>query len=1283
MKARSQVSFISQWSFAYFTALVKQGYKQDLIINDFPPIEDLDNSQYISEKLEKEWKSTGNLKITIVRVFGKRYARLFIWYLAEMGFKLGTAVLLGELLSWLTVGDNLSKGLLLAFGMLACKFMSMMIHHAEFFIATRMGMQLRVGFIGVVYKKCLLLSGSDSSITGVVVNIVSNDVQKFEDLAPFLGYLIIAPLEVILTTYLIYREISWAAFPAITTLFLFIPLQGVFAKMFGKIRESASKLRDERIKTLSDMFSGFLVIKLYGWEKPFIKKIQELRSLELKFIRKANHLRASNDAIFFSSSVIICLVAFVTFIYIGNFLTPQKVFVTLVLLQGVRLDMTLFFPRAVQCLAESLVSIRRIGEFLKMGNVNEKRDFGEFGKALDTLSADQKGLIMISFQTASFTWRAKSKFKSESSVTHVMTEVNSNQFVLKNISLNLMQGQLLGVCGMVGAGKSSLINAVLGELEPVDGSVLVRTKEIGYVGQSPWILSGSIKDNIIFGKEYKHDWFKLVIKNCALEEDLDRFPDHENTIVGERGVTLSGGQRARVALARAVYLDADIYLLDDPLSAVDAKVGRFIFDNCIRGVLKAKCIILVSHQLQYIKNCDMVALIEKGGLQGLGLYEEVMEVNAAFAKTMKDFATDPEKVNYIPQTTDQYIPEESSANELEDDKKNVAIIPEETIRKGAVNFSVYFQYLKADLPYYMLIFLLVAMIMGEALIISAIYWLGDMSEQSQQSQIENRDRNVYIYGGIVLATVIFSVIRAIWFYSNCIRSGRLFFSQMLHSVFRTPIDFFHINPHGRIMNRFSKDMNLIDEMLPATMFDFFQCLLMIVGSIAITGYVFPYLLLALPPLFVIFIFMRRYYLATSRQIKRLESITRSPVYSTIPATIEGLSVIRAFNAEERFARNLFHSQNENTRIFFCFLTSGRWLGVRLDFLAFTLLLIMAPISVTLRGQAGLNGGLVGLVLSFLLENIGLGQWCVRQSAEVENQMVAAERLQEYIQLSPEAEEVTSLRPPENWPSSGNITIKDMSLSYPRSTAPVLRNIAVNIKGGEKIGVVGRTGAGKSSLLQGLFRLVEPDPKGCVVIDGLDISSLGLLDLRSRLSIIPQEPFCFKGTLRFNLDPFDTFSDDDLWKALNLVELQPLVAGLPGKLDAPVEENGSNWSVGERQLICLARAILKNSKVIIMDEATSNVDIKTDACIQRAIRDEQVGIFSKCTVITIAHRLNTIIDYDKILVLEKGAVVEYGPPWELVKKPIEQNDAWFARLISELDPDIRQLLIRIALSKYKQ
>ena len=604
-------------------------------------------------------------------------------------------------------------------------------------------------------------------------------------------------------TYFIYLQISWAALAAVSALVLFIPLQGVFAKSFGKIRRFASNFRDERIKTLSDMFTGILVIKLYGWERPFMKKILELRSLELDFIKRANYIKAFNDAIFFSSSTIISLIAFITYIYMGQVLTPQKVFVTMVLLQNVRLDMTNFFPKAVQSLAESLVSIRRIQNFLNMSTVNSKRDFRYAIKELDNMSSDSTKPLMISIQNASFSWYEKFEFNSNSHIDlpTVADDNDTDRLVLNNISLDLSMGQLLGVCGIVGSGKSSLLIGILGELQPVQGSVLIRNKEIGYVGQSPWILSGSIKDNILFGKEYKQDWFMTVVKHCGLDEDFDRLPDHENTIIGERGVTLSGGQKARVALARAIYLDADIYLLDDPLSAVDAKVGRFIFDQCIRGIMKEKCIILVSHQLQYIKNCDKVALIEKGRLLGCGMFEEVMHTESSdFAATMRDFANEPFKINEFVKKEEQDNLVEA-AIEMEQPTRNNdnAIISDETVKKGAVTFSIYFKYLKADLPYILLILLLLSLILGETLLVYASYWLAYISQQSAQIQAELRNQNVYTYISVVLVGIFFSVVRAVWFYLNCIRSGRLIFSQMLISVFRAPLDFFNINPHGRIM----------------------------------------------------------------------------------------------------------------------------------------------------------------------------------------------------------------------------------------------------------------------------------------------------------------------------------------------------------------------------------------------------------------------------------------------------------------------------------------------------
>lgn len=477
-------------------------------------------------------------------------------------------------------------------------------------------------------------------------------------------------------------------------------------------------------------------------------------------------------------------------------------------------------------------------------------------------------------------------------------------------------------------------------------------------------------------------------------------------------------------------------------------------------------------------------------------------------------------------------------------------------------------------------------------------------------------------------------------------------------------------------------MNLVDETLPMTTFDFAQCFFMILGSILITVIVLPYALIILPVLLVIFVYIRMYYIATSRQVKRLESTTRSPVYSSFPSTIEGLALIRAFDAENRFLKSFFETQNENTRVFFSFLSCGRWLGFRLDILAFAFLLIVAPLCVVLRSQLGLSGGVIGLVLSYMLENLGLIQWAVRQSAEVENFMVSAERVMEYSNLPSEAAEVTATRPPAGWPSKGEISINNMTLKYPKGDEPVLKDISFSVKPGEKIGIVGRTGAGKSSLLQALFRIVEPTPQKSIVIDGLATSDLGLKDLRCNLSIIPQESFCFKGSLRFNLDPFKHSSDQEIWRALDAVELKRVVENLPFKLETPVEENGSNWSVGERQLICLARTVLRNSKVVVMDEATSNVDARTDACIQRAIRDDSMGIFANASVLTIAHRLNTVIDYDQILVLDAGRVVEFGPPWALLEKAPTDESAWFSRLVAEMDPEVQNALRRISTTRKK-
>jgi ATP-binding cassette subfamily C (CFTR/MRP) protein 4 len=453
------------------------------------------------------------------------------------------------------------------------------------------------------------------------------------------------------------------------------------------------------------------------------------------------------------------------------------------------------------------------------------------------------------------------------------------------------------------------------------------------------------------------------------------------------------------------------------------------------------------------------------------------------------------------------------------------------------------------------------------------------------------------------------------------------------------------------------------------------------GILAVSAIVIPYLLIVYPFIAYMFIRLRDYYMKTTRQIKRIEAITRSPVYSAIPSTLEGLSTIRAFSAKGRFLKDFFHNQDENTRMFFAFVSSGRWLGLRLDLLTALLITAIIFIAVPLRDNLGLTPALIGLLITYLIQMTGTLQWAVRQFSEVENLMVSVERIFEYSKLPSERPAKTGCVIPNTWPESGKIIVKNMSLKYPNADPTqegntVLKNISFIVNSGEKIGIVGRTGAGKSTLLQALFRIVEPCPEKSISIDGIYTSDLGLDDLRSRISIIPQEPFCFKGTLRFNLDPFGKCSDQELWDALGAVELKHIVESIPEKLDAPVAENGSNWSVGERQLICLGRAILKNSKLIVMDEATSSVDLRTDQMILKSTKT----LFANSTVLTIAHRLLTVIEYDKILVMEKGEVVEFGNPADLLSKNASEEGSWFAKMVREMGPEAEANLKSIARNK---
>ncbi|KAJ3127452.1 Multidrug resistance-associated protein 4 [Nowakowskiella sp. JEL0407] len=1274
-------------------------------MNDFPSIETDDESSNLADRIRKAWDmeretrgDKARLWRSTAKVFGWQYMLAGVAYFLESIVKVAEAVFLGYLLVYFqTPSAPLTDGIIYSVVLSLFVLLHAILHHIEFWLAMRCGMQLRIGFITAIYKKCLQLSIAHTSSSGLIVNIVSNDVQRFEDCSPFLHFIWLGPLEVLIVWYFMYQQIGLASIAAVASILMLIPIQGMIAKRFQTLRKEAVGHRDERIRTISDSLAGIIVVKLYAWEEPFIDRIQERRNDELNTLRKANYLRSFNESFFFASSAFISLFAFITYYLLGGEFTPSRIFTTVALSQINRLSMTNFFPRAFQLGSEAMVSFSRIQDFLSLPEIHHSEDKIQFEEEILNKNSNKDGdqnssLPMVVFEKASFTWQTSPLETKNSAASSPETPLDpekpSVRTLLKDLDISVQMGEVLGVCGQVGSGKSSLLHAVLGEMEKVSGNLAVRRQiteggstrkiRIAFASQSPWIASGTIKDNILFGQPYDENWFKEVITACALDTDLALLPDRENTVLGERGVTLSGGQRARLSLARAVYFNADIYLLDDPLSAVDTKVGRHLFEKCIMGILRTKARILVSHQLQFIRDCDKVVLLEEGSVVGFGKYEDVMMAqNSRFAVALREFGNKGKAFEGT-ETED----EGKSKNATKVVYEDATVAPQDMVKEetatGSVGLSVYVKYFTSGAGSVVALLMIGFMVIGEISLLVTDWWLSHWS----QDYVINVKRGVIltkiyplIFFGLVMFAMIAAMTRALIFFEIGLRSGRTLFTKMLNAVVRSPMSFFQFNPHGQLMNRFSKDLNLTDEMVPAVFFDFAQCAFMVIGTLVLSVIIIPWVALTVPFVLGIFFLLRRYFMATSRQVKRIEAVTRSPVYSNVSATLEGLSTIRAFDAED-----------------------SRWLGLRLDGLSAVFMLVVTFLSLGLRQSLGLLPGSIGFLLSYSLQLIGLLQWCVRQSAEVENLMVSVERILEYTTIESEAPAITDKRPPDNWPNKGDVSINNLSLIYPNASVPALKNITVHLPPGTRCGIVGRTGAGKSSFLQALFRLVEPTPKtGSVVIDGIDTSTIGLEDLRSNISIIPQEPFCFRGTLRFNVDPFSKYTDQEIWRVLDAVELKRVVELIPEKLQAPVSENGGNWSFGERQLICLARAILRNTKLIVMDEATSSVDLQTDELVQNAIRGrkqlakvesesststpQQDSLFAEATVITIAHRLQTVIDFDKLMVLNGGSLVEFGSPYELLQKDVKDDSAWFVKMIEEIaNEDAKKLLRKIAQEK---
>ncbi|XP_032595383.1 multidrug resistance-associated protein 1 isoform X1 [Drosophila grimshawi] len=1133
------------------------------------------------------------------------------------------------------------------------------------------GLRIRTALINCIYRKALRISNAarKQSTVGEIVNLMAVDAQRFMDLTTYLNMLWSAPLQIALALYFLWQQLGPSVLAGLAVMIIMIPLNGFIASRIKTYQIRQMKYKDDRVKLMNEVLSGIKVLKLYAWEPSFEKQVLDIRDKEIATLRSTAYLNASTSFLWSCAPFLVSLVTFATYLLSSeaNQLSVEKVFVSLALFDIMKLPLTII-PMLTVDIAETQVSVGRINKFLNSEELDP-----------NNVQHDASKPHPMTIENGFFSWGEE------------------DEITLKNINIEVRQNNLVAIVGTVGSGKSSVIQAFLGEMEKISGSVnTVGT--MAYVPQQAWIQNATVRDNILFGKPYDRKRYNRVIDACALRTDIEILSAGDQTEIGEKGINLSGGQKQRISLARAVYSDADLYLLDDPLSAVDAHVGKHIFEEVIgpKGMLAKKTRVLVTHGITFLPQTNNIYVMKLGEITESGTYSELLKSKGAFSdflmQHLQEGDVEEEEIDQIKRQLSQTDPElvvpfekaialarteslsdsisinsasslmggslrrrgkrqnsydsgGSAASLKKKQEIEGKLIETEKSQTGGVDFAVYKHYIKS-VGIFLSVATLVLNFVFQGFQIGSNLWL---TKWSNDKEVENDTglRNMYlgVYGAFGVGQGVFAYIAVVIVYCGGLNAAKTLHNKLLHYIMRGSIcRFFDVTPLGRILNNFSADMDVIDEELPATVDSFMTFIFMVLATIVVISISTPIFLAVIVPIAFIYYFAQRFYVATSRQLMRLESVSRSPIYSHFGETVTGVSTIRAYTVQDRFIDESDGKVDKNQVCKYPSLIANRWLAVRLEMVG-NLIILFASLFAVLGGQT--NPGLVGLSVSYALQVTQTLNWLVRMSSDIETNIVSVERIKEYGETKQEApwELESDKQKPKNWPADGRVEFQNFQVRYREGLDLVLRGVSFNITGGEKVGIVGRTGAGKSSLTLALFRIIE-SAGGKILIDGVDIASMGLHMLRSRLTIIPQDPVLFSGSLRSNLDPFEIKTDEELWKALELSHLKAFAKSLAAGLNHEISEGGENLSVGQRQLVCLARALLRKTKVLILDEATAAVDLETDDLIQKTIRSE----FKECTVMTIAHRLNTILDSDKVIVLDKGQITEFASPDELLGNP---------------------------------
>lgn len=1394
----------------------------------------------------------------LYELYGTKYILIGVWKLIWAACTwAGAYYFLRVSIEFLEQAMPTRTGHLYAMGLLLTSLGSSIAIHQLYGQCTALGIQVKASISVLIYRKALVLARIRGG-AGEIINIISTDVARIVEAVTNFHFLWSAMVETILILALAFPTVGWAAaLTAVVLVLVVLPIQVYLGRITSNIQIEQTAVTTERVHLMSEILTAIKLIKFYAWEAPFQEQVNQVRARELALFKKNLQVKAINMAVVFALPVIVAVSSLA--VYNSKRSGPidsSVVFTALSIFNTLRYPF-LMLPIAVKSTSGARLALRRLDDFLTQPEVEPLKEY----------SVTEGGDTAIELVDGEFTW-----------------DGDDNGPALQGINLKVKRGEVVAIVGDVGSGKSSFVAALLGQIRQTgSGPKLKLYGKSSYVPQEAWLNNLTLRENIVFGKDFEEERYNTTVKVCALERDLTLLAHGDQTEIAERGANLSGGQKQRVSLARAVYHKSDIVLMDDPLSAVDQNVGKHIFDQCIRGYLAGRTVIIVTHQLQYLHRCDKIVMLQSGKIAYQGTYQELManeptfntlinthvssedadvegdelgndigvedivgdveepeltleeqlisnqnnnqvtaSGSAALDKMMRErlgagprrhtlppgtkvgdapgtativnqnyatitpqerlrllqrhlpyinkdsilASTLEEHVNisfinragggggyYSPMSngfsraisrnelTIYSIPEggiygnrtardrkhrqkqqhrksvsgaslrrhatrasekdsfdytdgegnsfhhhhhtalpegtieveEDSDSDSDDDEENPAALVGEDKSMDDLGFADYVKYFRAGSGVLVTLLLIALFFVAHGIRIGSDYWLRLWVPNTLNTTDETY---LGVYGAFIAAFATAVLLRGLWFAHEATLKSKELHDRAFKSVMRAPMSFFETTSLGRILSAFSKCMFTVDDTLPDAALLFLQYFPLALGAFLLIACVVHWqnavtvIVLLLIALLVIW-----YGSPADSRLKQLEAVSKPPVFQHITTTLEGLFSIRAYNVQKRFDGMNMDVLDKNHESLYAMMTTKSWTAFYLDVISSFMVYSTAFFLVIHRHSIHQAPSVAGLALSNALQMLVFLQWTVRQMGEVQAQISTVGQLDYYgRKIDPEAPaENPATKPDASWPQEGRIDFNHLVLSYRKNTPPVLKDVSFTINPKDKVGIVGRTGSGKSTLLVGLLRIVEASG-GAILIDGVDISKIGLKDLRTKVGIIPQEPVLFVGTIRSNLDPFGQYEDNAIWRALDAVHLGDKVKEMPLKLDSPVIEHGKNFSLGQRQLICIARSLVIGSKIIVLDEATASIDMVTDRLLQETIKES----FADCTVLTIAHRLNTIIESDKVLVMDGGVVAEFGEPHRLLQDP----NGIFAELVSHAGESAAKKLAMIAEDAHK-